>query len=375
MIRKSSIVIVVSGVAALLVAYWARTSFARRDAPHTVATALVATARVPAAAHLDPPLLAAAAAPEATPRAAPFERSELPKAGTNARHRTWVQSHYGSGPDDLGLARPSGEGEMYPPQGFAATPDGRLVVLDSAKGRLVWYGKDGRIERKEPFADLVMPADVAVTQDGTVVLIDHEGTETKGTLLLDADGNKKAEIPQIKDGLMTGMYTVGNDIYITQEGNSTAKVGDTTGSGSDEISGVYNDNGVVPGHIAPDGRTVVSAGIDNEELGNFFVSALRGPEPEHVFSRHYRAPGRLVAIPFVQSDANGNIYVVLYYDDSFALMCIDGTNGDAKGLVPLPSPEGGTGTPFRLYSVMPNGGLVYQRLSRDGSSFDVYDCH
>jgi hypothetical protein len=373
-IRKSSIVIVVGCVAALLVGYWARSPFDLRDASAATATSRAKAPRARTVARTDsPPLAGRAMAAPPAPRQ--FERAELPKPDANARHRVWVESQYGSSLDQLGLAVPSGEGEIYPPQGFASTPDGKLVVLDSAKRRLVWYGKDGRIEKTRPVTDLVMPADVAITADGTIVVIDHEGVQTKGTLLLDADGNKKAELPQLKDGLMTGMYTVGNDVYITKEGIASAKVGDTTGSGSDEIGGLYNDNGVVPGQIAPDGRTVINAGIDNEELGNFFVSALRGPEPEHVFSRHYRAPGRLLSIPFVQSDAKGDVYVVLYYDDSFALMCVDGSNGDPKGLVPLPSPEAGTGTPFRLYSVMSTGGLVYQRLQKSGSTFEVYDCN
>jgi hypothetical protein len=310
-----------------------------------------------------------------------FTFTELPPPGTRAKRKVLVRAKYGPGETDLGKDVPPGEGEVFPPQGFTPTADGKLLVLDSAKKRLVWYDSNGKFERALPLEGLEAPADVAVASDGTIIVVDHEGVQTKGMQFLDPSGKKKAELPQVKGALATGMYAVGKDVYLTKEGLTTIKAGDTSGSASDETPGIYNneDDGVVPGHIAPDGRTVVSAGIDNEQSGQFFVSSISGETPVHNFSRHFKTSGRdpLLGMPFTQSDAKGDIYTVLYDErDGLTLICIDGKTGDPVGAVSLPSPVGRTyGTPFRKFSVVPSGGLIYQELADDGSTYEWFDCH
>jgi hypothetical protein len=329
------------------------------------------------AATLEAPKRTVEPAPsEATP--ASFTRSTLPAPGSRARRKVWLEARYGPAADQLGKEVPAGEGEVFPPQGFATTADGQLVVLDSAKHRLAFFDAGGRMQRTLPIEGLVAPADVAVAGDGTLVVLDHEGVATKGLLMLYPDGRKKAELPQLQGALATGLYTVGEDIYLTKEGLTTLKAGETDGSASDETPGLYDDpdDGTIPGHVAPDGRTVVSAGIDSEARGEFFVTAIRGEPPEHLFTRHYQVPAPLLAIPYVQSDGQGDIYVVLVYAGQRMLACLDGQRGDAVGLVALPAPTGSTsGTPFREYSVVASGGLVYQQLSDDGSTYAWFDCH
>jgi hypothetical protein len=319
----------------------------------------------------------AGAQPSASPASGTSQvYMELPKQDTRAARRVLVRAKYGPSEQELGKEVPPGEGEVFPPQGFTPTPDGGLLVLDSAKQRLVWYDAQGRFLRAVRLHGLVAPADVAMASDGTIVVVDHQGVQTKGMLLLDPAGKKKADLPQLK-ALSTGMYTVGNDIYVTREGLTTIKAGDTSGSASDETPELYSDeaDGSIPGHVAPDGRTVVSAGIDDEKQGKFFVTSIRGNPPVHQFSRYYVVPGPLLGIPFVQSDAQGDIYVVLYYAGACRLVCIDGKNGDPLGAVALPSPRGQThGTPFRKFSVVPEGGILYQELSDDGSVYEWFNC-
>jgi hypothetical protein len=317
----------------------------------------------------------AAQAPTESTLSSPLTR--LPASGKNARRRVWVKAKYGSGLRNLGKDVPPA-GEVFPPQGFTVTQDGKLLVLDSAKKRLVWYGADGEFERELPLDGLVAPAAVASADDGTLVVVDHRGVQTKGMLLLDANGQKKAELPQLEAVLWDDMYVVGKDIYYTKEGLTTVKAGDTSGSASDEVEGIYanEDDGVIPGHVAPDGQTVVSAGIDDFASGKFFVTAVRGVRPDHLFSRYYVSAAPLQGIPYVQSDAQGRIYVVLHAIGGRTLVCIDGRSGDLVGQVDLPGPIGSTfGTPFQDFHVMRTGGLVYQELSDDGSTYEWFNCH
>lgn len=364
----------IGALAALMVVAVRHTS-QRTRAPRAVAAELSEAA--PSRA-LPPRAPARPAAARAVTGVAPaFARASLPAPGTRARRKVWLEARYGPGADQLGKELPAGEGEVFPPQGFAFTPTGDLVVLDSAKHRFAFFDARGRMARTLPVPGLVAPADVAVAGDGTLVVLDHEGVQTKGLVILNPDGSTKAELPALPGALATGLYTVGNAIYLTREGLATIKAGETDGSASDDTPGLYDDpdDGIIPGHVAPDGRTVVSAGIDSAARGEFFVSAIRGEPPEHLFSHHYQLAAPLLAIPFVQSDAQGAIYVVLVYGGQRGLACFD-ARGEPAGLVTLPAPVGeAAGTPFRQYSVLASGGLLYQELADGGATYEWFDCH
>jgi len=197
-----------------------------------------------------------------------------------------LDAKYGDAPDRLGLQEPGYgyDGLTYPPQGFAPLADGRMLVLDTAKDRLVWFGADGRMERTLPLPpDFRLPADVVITQDGTIVVVDHEGVETSGTVMFDSAGNIKARLPQL-NALMTDVYAVGNDVFMSSSVVSV-KAGDTSGSPSDETRGLFNQDGTIPGTVAPDGRTVVNASIVRGDKTQLLVSSVRGERPDHLFSR------------------------------------------------------------------------------------------
>jgi len=302
----------------------------------------------------------------------------VPAVGTRAKRRVWVKSVYGEGEDQLGIDRkpPDGPGETYPPQGFVATRDGDLIVLDSAKKRLVWFDSTGRVKRKQSVDELVKPADVALAQDGTLVVMDHEGVQTKGTLLLDAQGQKKGMLPQAGGGMLKGIYTVGTSIF-GDRSMTSIKLGETNGVPTHETPGLYDQDGSIPGHVAPDGRTVISTSIESSKEGRFLVNVLRGERPEHLYTRQYRVPveQELAGICFRDADLQGTIYVVLYYDtDKTSLLCLEGETGEPLGTVAMPMHGPMTGTPFREWSVIPEGGVVYQHLTENASTFEVYDC-
>lgn len=301
----------------------------------------------------------------------------IPPIGTRAKQKTWVRAEYGEGEHMLGYTPipPGGAGESRAPQGFTITSDGELLVLDSEKKRLLWFDADAQIKRTLALEGLVMPADVAVAADGTIAVMDHEGLHTKGTLLLAPNGKVKSMLPQSGGGMITELYAVGADI-LGYAGN-TIKLGETSGAPSHETPGLYQQDGTIPGRVAPDRRTVIDASIHSRQDGIAYVTVLRSDPPEHVFSRLYSVPvkDRLSGIEYVQSDNAGTIYLVLYYDDAMVLVCIEGGSGDPLGSVALPMSDDVTGTAFKQFTVnREQGGLVYHRLLEGASSFEVYDC-
>lgn len=302
----------------------------------------------------------------------------LPKPGIHSRSKVWVRARYGSAENQL---LRWGDAEGRPPQGFVPTRDGKLLVLDSWKMRLVWYDAEGTLERTMPLPkeDIVMPAGVAITDDGTIAIMDSPGVQTKGTLLLDPSGKKKGELPQV--GATFGdMYAAGNSIYAVNMRTSSVKVGDTDGTPTDETPGVFRneENAMVPGFIAPDGKTVVSVSPYQYPDG-FIVNSVRGDKPEMVFAAIYKFPyagsERAGGIEYVQSDVRGRLYIVLWVDQKLSLLCLDGQTGAPVGLVPIPGRPDRGGTQFTTYNVVPSGGIVFQRATPEGSSYEWFNCH
>jgi len=302
----------------------------------------------------------------------------IPPLGTRGKTKLWVRSKYGAAEELLGFRPipPGGAGASRVPQGFVVTKEGDLLVLDSEKKRLVWYGRDAQIKRKLPLeGGLLMPADIAIAADGTIAVMDHEGIHTKGTVLLSPDGKLKGMLPQSGGGMIREMYTVGNDVFGDVGG--AIKLGETSGVPSHETPGLYDQDGRVPGNVAPDGRTIVTSGVESRKEGRFFISVLRDDPPKHLYTRQYVVPVKSsLSIPYVQSDATGTIYVVLYYDrDKTTLVCLDGETGDPLGSVAMPMDDAMTGSAFKQWSInREQGGLVYHHLLEDASSFEIYDC-
>lgn len=374
------------GIAVAVIALWLLFFFGTRSESG------VRAARLPAptiGAGNEPPLQApvpvkqtpAPVVPAPTPAAAPAEapsheaRSELPPLGTQAKNRQWVHSTFGNRPEQLG--RKKIEGEIYPPQGFAVTPDGDLLVLDNAKQRLVRYGQGGKIEQVMdlPAEMLVMPSDVAIAADGTIAVIDHPGVQTKGTVLFDAEGKKKAELPQLPNTL-SGLYGAGNDFYVDTDGLSSVKLGNTQGIPDDETPALgQEEDGRIAGHVAPDGKTVLRINIDDAATGDFSVSATRGNPPEEVFTHFYRDPS-LSGIPFIQADTAGRIYMVISTQlGMLMLVCLDGNTGNPVGAADIPNYGGIGGTQRRMFNVAPEGGLIYAIARESDVSYELFNCH
>jgi hypothetical protein len=66
--------------------------------------------------------------------------------------------------------------------------------MPEASVRVVHVSCDGAVLRAQGLPG--DPAGVAVTEDGTIDLMDSAGMKTKDTLLLDQAGNTKGQLPQ-----------------------------------------------------------------------------------------------------------------------------------------------------------------------------------
>jgi len=84
---------------------------------------------------------------------------------------------------------------------------------------------------------------------------------------------------------------------------------------------------------------------------------------------------RVVGIPFLQADAAGRIYVIINHEIFLSLVCVDGKTGDAVGMVPIPNTWRSGGEQLRMFSVVPQGGLVYASETQAELRFEWLDCH
>jgi len=209
----------------------------------------------------------------------------LPEPSTHARRRLLARGSFGRREDQFGRLKHEHAG--YGPQGFAPTADGRLLVLDTAKKRLVWYDQTGKLEQVISLPDaMVVPLDVAVAKDGTIAVMEESGRIT----LLDAQGHVKSAL-QAERGQL---YAVGDELYVNVDGLSSMGVGNTQGTAT-VTPGLYRDqNHRIAGHVAPDGTTLLGLGED-EATRTIFVSAIRGAAGDVLWKRLW--PG-LWASPF-----------------------------------------------------------------------------
>ncbi|MBN2527254.1 MAG: hypothetical protein JXR76_12740 [Deltaproteobacteria bacterium] len=310
------------------------------------------------------------------------KRLMLPEPGTNATHRVFASVKYGLDEAQLGRKPQGGGEEPMPPQGFAVTAEGRLVVLDTFKQRLVYFDDNGQIEKTFNLADagFVMPSDVDIAEDGTIAVLDADaGQAPQGLVFFNADGTVKKRMPNIRPASETaGIYAVGDDIYLDNQIWGSEKIATVNGELTEtDESNIYiqKENGMTPGWVAPDNTTVVSAGIVQPETGEFFITVIRGKKPDHIFTHFYQKPPPLRAISYAAADAKGNLYAVLYYGDKCFLACFDSA-GTPVGQTEMPKHSGvDPGRPFRQYRVLAAGGLLYQVLSDTGSSYEWFDCH
>jgi hypothetical protein len=126
-----------------------------------------------------------------------------------------------------------------------------------------------------------------------------------------------------------------------------------------------------------DGKSLVSAGITNEDEGRAWVT-LADRDAVHRWTRALRFPAELTAVAFLDSDANGTIWSVLLAGSSAAdqldwAVCLDPETGRMRGSFPLRA-ENPPWESFRDFAVRDGAGLVAATRSETGVTYATYRC-
>ncbi|MFO0553306.1 MAG: hypothetical protein U0271_33290 [Polyangiaceae bacterium] len=246
-----------------------------------------------------------------------------------------------------------------------------MWVLDQVNSRLVRY-KDGKLEATIPM-DRLNAQDIAVTEDGSVALLDRYGG--KDVALLDPEGKPIGSLPLVGEGIedagrVTGVYVEGTDVYVEREHGPLIRIGNTAGEAApsrDEL----------PGRPSRDGKSYLKAGIIDAAEGRTYVVANDRPSEEHRFTRELRFDGTVWSIQLLDTDLVGTIYFAVEIDEGaehvVLLSCLDAQTGSPEGTAVLPAntmPE----ESFRDFVVLDGGGVLAAIRSESGVTYQQYDC-
>ncbi len=283
-----------------------------------------------------------------------------------------VSASWGGGAGALGRDRPD---EASPSGPMSLTVDGRqrMWVLDQVNGRIVRYDRDGSVEATLPIAPETTQ-DIAVSEDGTVALLDRYGSEQ--VALHDAYGNTVGALPLAGEGVespghVTGIFVDGTDVYAETEHGPLWKIGSTTGVPAEPRT-------ELPGRPSKDGTFYVKAGITDASEGRAYVVVNDRPSEEHRFTRELTMGSAIQAIVLLDTDKEGTIYfgaelVVDEPETEVLIVCIDSGAGEVQGTVTVPAndmPE----ESFKDYVVQADGGVIYALRTESGVEYKVADC-
>jgi hypothetical protein len=314
----------------------------------------------PSSSALTEPRSAATAMPP--PSASVGERA--PTTGTRVLAAKW-----GGGLGELGRERPQ-EGNAEGPMSFAPAGSG-YVVIDQVNGRLARYDERGRFERAQDIAKTVQ--DVAVTRDGSTVLLDRLGE--KKLTLLDPRGKRIGELPLGQNGkigepgLVTGVFVDGKDVYVEKEHGVLLHVGTTDGQPPDEGK-------ELAGRPSKDGALLLTAGLSSPREGKAYLNAVDRKSGSLRFARALSFPRPASAIVLLDSDAQGALYlgVAAGAEPPMAhVACLDASDGHVLGRIVVPlstTPE----ETFRDLAVSAEGNIIFAVRTEEGIEYRAARC-
>jgi len=272
-----------------------------------------------------------------------------------------VTAKWGREKGQLGRERPQ-EGNPEGPMSLAFAGDD-LLVLDQVNGRLVRYGKDGRVRGASDAPTTAQ--DLAVGKDGTVAMIDR--LVGKAVTLTDANGRKIGQLPLDKrvgePGLVTAVVVDGKTVYVEKEHGALVPIGTTDGQPADDAP-------ELTGRPSKDGELLLTAGLTSKREGRAYVNAMDRKSGSLRFARAVQFPRPAQAIVLLDSDARGAIYLGVASGEpaQASVACLDRTDGHVLGRITLPLSQ----TPeesFRDMTVADDGTIVYALRTDDGVEY------
>jgi hypothetical protein len=295
-----------------------------------------------------------------TPTTAPAHSSSAPEAD---RVIAWGSQ---------GISR---DGEQKPPRGagsFSVDAQGNTLVLDDVAHRVVVLGPDGKVQRSTALPGKNAD-DVVATKDGKMVVTDRAG----GTIhVVDARGRatsydlSKAGIENPRD--ISRVVERGGSVFVQKNGNGPLTlIGDTLGVAAPPGSAEQ-------GIPTRDGAFLVSAGVTNMDAGRIWVNLAKRGDATHVWTRELRFETQITAVPLVDTDNQGRIYVVALGETAGGgaltnwLSCLRQDTGQPISTQTFP-----VQTPwrsFRDFEVRPEGGLVVALKEDQGLRLTTIAC-
>lgn len=344
-------------VLAVLLSAWV---VSRRSTSGETSSSTPATPSRAAAGSASPGSAIATEPSDAAPRTATVSTGD---GGIAARLRaTW-----GSANGELGHTRPQ-EGNAEGPMSFALAGED-LVVVDQVNGRLVRYGRDGKVKGTTPIGATVQ--DVAVTKDGKMVLLDRLGE--KAITLTDANGRAIGRLPLDKErvgetGNITGVFADGKDVWVEKEHGILLRVGSVDGvpaEGHDELAG----------RPSKDGALLLTATIASKENGRVAINAVDRKTAALRFARALTFPRPLEGLVLLDTDDRGTIYVGAAGGGAgrATVACLDPTDGHALGFVTVPHSTSADES-FRDFSVAGDGTIVVALRTEQGVEYLSVRC-
>lgn len=292
--------------------------------------------------------------------------------------RSSIEIPWGTGSGALGKKNPS-EGNAEAPMSIVVDANGITWVLDQVNGRIVRYGKDGKVLDTIPLS-LRGAQDLALTKDGNVVVMDR--IADKQLAILGPDGKLKGTLSLegknlAEGGAATGVFVDGDKVYVEKEHESLVKVGDTKGNADP-------DREEIPGRPTRDGTGYVRAWLGEVPGVRAFVTVSNRDPKAQRFTRQFTTPFMATGIALLDTDRAGIIYFGVVgakmspsgEQEGAAFVtvyCLEPMHGAPIGQTTVEANTGAEET-FREFTVLDSGGAVYMKRTESGVSLVPIDC-
>jgi len=300
-----------------------------------------------------------------------------PSAAASAG-RVTIDVPWGTGSGALGKNNPK-EGNPEAPMSIVVDANGITWVLDQVNGRIVRYGKDGKVLDTIPLT-LRGAQDLALTKDGNVVVLDR--LADKQLAILGPDGKVRGTLSLegknlAEGGAATGVFVDGDKVYVEKEHESLVKVGDTKGTADP-------DREEIPGRPTRDGTGYIRAWLGEVPGVRAFVTFSNREPRAQRFTRQLTTPFLATGIALLDTDSAGIIYFGVMgakvspsgepEGEAFVTVyCLEPLHGAPIGQTTVVANAGVEET-FRDFTVLESGGAVYMKRTESGVSIVPIDC-
>lgn len=293
-------------------------------------------------------------------------------AGAGQRAAAIATLGWGNGAGNIGKPEED-EGHGETPLRLATDGAGRILLLDGVNRRVVRLGSDGKsvTDLEIPIDD---PRDLAVTKDGTVLLLDSDPGRANVSVL-GPNGKVQTTLPLPKETASSSRALVvsGNDVFVEAYNGELTRVGSTRGVADPKPA-------LVPGWPMRDGTGYLNALIPDPDSGRVHVYVVERATEEQRWSKLLAPALAVEGIFLADTSAAGTIYLGITGDvrgarrdqTSAMLLCLEPLHGEVIGAIDLPVNIG----PEAILDAkaLESGGVVLSIHTKAGVRVERHDC-